>query len=113
MLPVPSQPHPSDDDPSDPAQPFVSVDDLDDDFEPIPIATIPSPDRRANRKRRRGEGSSTISQAVDTAEVKKNLMYFFLIIFCLNILYLFSIAIIFVFLFLFFAQPADNKYRSC
>ena len=71
MLPVPSQPHPSDDDPSDPAQPFVSVDDLDDDFEPIPIATIPSPDRRANRKRRRGEGSSTISQAVDTAEVKK------------------------------------------
>ena len=71
MLPVPSQPHPSDDDLSDPAQPFASVTDLDDDFEPSPIATIPSPDRCANRKRRRGEGSSTISQAVDTAEVKK------------------------------------------
>ena len=96
MLPVPSQPHPSDDDLSDPAQPFVSVDDLDDDFEPSPIATIPSPDRCANRKRRRGEGSSTISQAVDTAEVKK-IDVLFLIIFCLNILYLFSIAIIFVF----------------
>ena len=77
MLPVPSQPHPSDDDLSDLAQPFVSVDDLDDDFEPSPIATIPSPDRCANRKRRRGEGSSTISQAVDAVEVKKNLMYFF------------------------------------
>ena len=72
MLPVPSQPHPSDDDLSDPAQPFASVTDLDDDFEPSPIATIPSPNRRANRKRRRGEGSSTISQAVDTTEVKKN-----------------------------------------
>ena len=77
MLPVLSQPHTSDDDPFDPAQPFVSVDDLDDDFEPIPIATIPSPDRCANRKRRRGEGSSTISQAVDTAEVKKIDVLFF------------------------------------
>jgi len=55
MLPVPSQPHPSDDDLSYPAQPFVSVDDLDDDFEPSAITTIPSLDRRANRKRRRGE----------------------------------------------------------
>ena len=62
---------------SDPAQPFVSVDDLDDDFEPIPIATIPSPDRRANRKRHRGEGNSTIPQAVDTAEVKKIDVLFF------------------------------------
>ena len=96
MLHVPSQPHPSDDDLSDPAQPFVSVNDLDDDFEPSPIATIPSPDRRANRKRHRGEGSSTISQVVDTVEVKKFDVLFF-IIFCLNILYLFSIAIIFVF----------------
>jgi len=81
MLPVPSQPHPSDDDLSDPAQPFVSVADLDDDFEPSPIATIPSPDRRANRKRRRGEGSSTISQAVDTAEVKKIDVLFFYFLF--------------------------------
>ena len=81
MLPVPSQPHPSDDDLSDPGQPFVSVDDLDDDFEPSPIATIPSPDRRANRKRRRGEGSSTISQAVDTAEVKKLDVLFFYFLF--------------------------------
>jgi len=78
MLSVPSQPHPSDDDLPDPTQPFVSVDDLDDDFEPSPIATIPSPDRRANRKRRRGEGSSTISQAVDTAEVKKIVVLFLL-----------------------------------
>ena len=78
MLPLPSQPHPSDDNLSDPPQPLVSVDD---DFEPSPIATIPSPDPHANSKRRRGEGSS-ISQAVDTSEVKKfDVLFFYYFLF--------------------------------